>query len=47
MITAMDHRADTFEARRREFAAFLRSRRERLTPSEVGLPEDFDGAHQV
>ncbi|MGO6681795.1 helix-turn-helix transcriptional regulator [Rhizobium leguminosarum] len=41
MIAAMDQRSDTFEARRREFAAFLRSRRERLTPSEVGLPEGF------
>src|ERR1700743_2503941 len=29
------------EARRREFGAFLRSRRERLTPAEVGLPEGF------
>ncbi len=29
------------EARRREFAAFLRSRREKLTPAAVGLPEGF------
>ncbi|MGV1755587.1 helix-turn-helix transcriptional regulator [Rhizobium sp. A22-96] len=29
------------EARRREFGAFLRSRREKLTPSGVGLPEGF------
>jgi transcriptional regulator with XRE-family HTH domain len=29
------------EARRREFGAFLRSRREALTPAAVGLPEGF------
>jgi len=29
------------DARRREAGAFLRSRRERLTPAEVGLPEGF------
>jgi transcriptional regulator with XRE-family HTH domain len=29
------------EARRREAGAFLRSRRERLSPSNVGLPEGF------
>jgi len=29
------------EARRRQSGAFLRSRRERLTPSEVGLPNGF------
>lgn len=29
------------EARRREFGAFLRSRREKLTPTEVGLPAGF------
>jgi transcriptional regulator with XRE-family HTH domain len=29
------------EARRREAGAFLRSRRERLTPTNVGLPEGF------
>ncbi|AYG60326.1 helix-turn-helix transcriptional regulator [Rhizobium jaguaris] len=29
------------EARRREFGAFLRSRREKLTPASVGLPEGF------
>ncbi|EJC81233.1 hypothetical protein Rleg4DRAFT_2908 [Rhizobium leguminosarum bv. trifolii WSM2297] len=41
MIAGMDQKADIFEARRREFAAFLRSRRERLSPAEVGLPEGF------
>ncbi|WP_221157222.1 helix-turn-helix transcriptional regulator [Rhizobium lentis] len=39
MIGPMDQKTDVFEARRREFAAFLRSRRERLAPSDVGLPE--------
>jgi transcriptional regulator with XRE-family HTH domain len=29
------------EARRREFGAFLRSRREKLTPASAGLPEGF------
>jgi transcriptional regulator with XRE-family HTH domain len=29
------------DARRRESGAFLRSRRERLTPSDVGLPDGF------
>ncbi len=29
------------EARRREFGAFLRSRREKLTPANAGLPEGF------
>ena len=29
---------DVLEARRREFGAFLRSRREKLTPAEIGLP---------
>jgi transcriptional regulator with XRE-family HTH domain len=36
--------SDTFaeaEARRRQSGAFLRSRRERLTPSDVGLPAGF------
>jgi transcriptional regulator with XRE-family HTH domain len=33
--------ADHFEARLREFGDFLRSRRERLTPAEVGLPNGF------
>ncbi len=37
----MDQRLDTLEARRREFAAFLRTRRERMAPGEVGLPEGF------
>lgn len=32
---------NTVEARRREAGAFLRSRRERLTPAAVGLPEGF------
>ena len=41
MIAAMDQKLDTFDARRREFAAFLRSRRERLRPTDVGLPEGF------
>lgn len=34
----MDERLDT---RRRELAAFLRSRRERLSPEDVGLPPGF------
>ncbi len=29
------------EIRRREFGAFLRSRREKLTPANVGLAEGF------
>ncbi|WP_047456902.1 helix-turn-helix transcriptional regulator [Rhizobium rhizogenes] len=29
------------DARRREFGAFLRSRREKLTPASVGLPDGF------
>lgn len=37
----MDTRADYIDARRREFGDFLRSRRERLTPSAVGLPNGF------
>jgi transcriptional regulator with XRE-family HTH domain len=37
-MVAMDQRIDTFDARRREFGAFLRSRRERLMPVDVGLP---------
>jgi len=41
MMTVMDQKLDTFDARRREFAAFLRSRRERLRPTDVGLPEGF------
>src|SRR5450756_771309 len=35
-----DH-ADHIEARQREFGDFLRSRRERLTPSAAGLPSGF------
>ena len=34
-------RAGHLEARRKEFGDFLRSRRERLTPAEVGLPNGF------
>jgi transcriptional regulator with XRE-family HTH domain len=37
----MDQRPDTSHARRRELAAFLRSRRASLTPKDVGLPEGF------
>jgi transcriptional regulator with XRE-family HTH domain len=37
----MDQRLDTLEARRREFAAFLRTRREGMVPADVGLPEGF------
>jgi transcriptional regulator with XRE-family HTH domain len=37
----MDARLALEDNRRREFAAFLRSRRERLTPSDVGLAEGF------
>ena len=33
----MNARLDTIDSRRRAFAAFLRSRRERLTPEDVGL----------
>src|SRR6185437_6502388 len=33
------HVADTDALRRRELAAFLRSRRERLTPEQLGLPQ--------
>src|SRR5579871_2484710 len=36
-----DTRPDIDDGRRREFAAFLRSRRERLMPSDVGLPDGF------
>lgn len=35
-----DH-ATHFDARQREFGDFLRSRRERLTPASVGLPNGF------
>jgi transcriptional regulator with XRE-family HTH domain len=37
----MDARIALEDSRRREFAAFLRSRRERLTPADVGLSEGF------
>jgi transcriptional regulator with XRE-family HTH domain len=41
MIVCMSNRAAAIEARHREFGAFLRSRRERLTPASVGLPDGF------
>jgi transcriptional regulator with XRE-family HTH domain len=41
MIGIMDQRPDTSDARRRELAAFLRSRRASLTPKDVGLLEGF------
>src|SRR5262244_597804 len=34
----MTERGNTVRLRRRELAAFLRSRRERVTPEDVGLP---------
>jgi hypothetical protein len=34
-------RVSDFEARQREFGDFLRSRRERLAPAAVGLPNGF------
>lgn len=37
----MDASTVILEARRREFGAFLRSRREKLVPTEVGLPAGF------
>ncbi|MCG0483787.1 helix-turn-helix transcriptional regulator [Pseudomonas aeruginosa] len=37
----MDALVDHFDARRKEFGDFLRSRRERLTPAAVGLPNGF------
>ena len=37
----LSDRAAHFEARQREFGDFLRSRRERLTPAAVGLPNGF------
>ncbi|MEU4113973.1 helix-turn-helix transcriptional regulator [Kitasatospora sp. NPDC028055] len=36
--TAVPHRATPDEARRHDLAAFLRSRRERIAPEQVGLP---------
>lgn len=42
MITVMSNDiANHFDARQREFGDFLRSRRERLTPASVGLPNGF------
>jgi transcriptional regulator with XRE-family HTH domain len=41
MSIVMDVRLVARENRRRAFAAFLRSRRERLTPDDVGLPQGF------
>jgi transcriptional regulator with XRE-family HTH domain len=41
MLIRMDARIALEDSRRREFAAFLRSRRERLTPTDVGLSEGF------
>jgi transcriptional regulator with XRE-family HTH domain len=40
-ITTTDAATDQGAARRRAFAEFLRSRRARLTPAEVGLPNGF------
>ena len=37
----MSETSSDIEARRRQSGAFLRSRRERLTPTEVGLPDGF------
>jgi transcriptional regulator with XRE-family HTH domain len=37
----MSNTQTTIEARRREFGAFLRTRREKLTPGSVGLAEGF------
>jgi transcriptional regulator with XRE-family HTH domain len=41
MVTMPNDRIARFEVRRREFGDFLRSRRERLTPADVGLPNGF------
>jgi transcriptional regulator with XRE-family HTH domain len=41
MLTPMDGTPGSHNDRRRAFAAFLRSRRERLVPAEVGLPNGF------
>ena len=41
MMAFMDASTVILEARRREFGAFLRSRREKLIPTEVGLPAGF------
>ena len=39
MISAMDAKVLNEDTRRRELADFLRSRRERLTPEDAGLPQ--------
>jgi transcriptional regulator with XRE-family HTH domain len=41
MIAPMGVQSFDIEARRRQSGAFLRSRRERLMPSDVGLPDGF------
>jgi len=42
MLSVMSNsRVPDFEARQREFGDFLRSRRERLAPAAVGLPNGF------
>jgi transcriptional regulator with XRE-family HTH domain len=41
MMERMSGSLTTLAARRREFGAFLRTRRERLTPASVGLAEGF------
>ena len=41
MIRRMGNTQTTIEARRHEFGAFLRTRREKLTPASVGLAEGF------
>jgi transcriptional regulator with XRE-family HTH domain len=41
MISPMGVQSFDIEARRRQSGAFLRSRRERLMPSDVGLPDGF------
>jgi hypothetical protein len=38
-VPALDSRADAAVLRRQELAGFLRSRRERLSPEQLGLPE--------
>lgn len=41
MMRMMSDSAFTIAARRREFGDFLRSRRQRLSPAKVGLPDGF------
>ena len=41
MIGAMNESFAIVDARREEFGAFLRSRRERLSPAKAGLPNGF------